>query len=343
MGSPKVAFTFDDIAIMPAVYSKVKSRHDVDTTGMLHDIELPLPLLSASMAAFDVLDGGIYLDFAKHMYHAGGMHVFSRRNSFYERVEVASELYDEGIEYGIAVSLFEFISYRNILENLHCFISIDIANGAILPDFHDWSGKYPLIVGNFGNPKAPMLRLREDDSKDTYTIYKLGVGSGSACTTRQVTGVGTPQAWLISEARKYDVSAAIISDGGVNTPGDFCKALALGADAVMCGSTLAAARETPNEPVKIGDRWYKPYSGEASSEAKGGSSFIEGVSGFVQYEDKSVYDLLDEFSDGLKSSMTYVGVDNLIDFPDAAEIVMVSPTAVKENGVRVYHDERNYR
>lgn len=334
--SKELAFTFDDISILPTDTSTIMSRQDVDTSTMLHDIEIPMPLISASMSVFDVKDGAIYLDFARHMYHAGGLHIFSRRSSLYERTEVANELNEEGVEYGISVSLAEFLSMRHILEDLHCFVSIDIANGAILPDVSDWKGKYPLIVGNFGSPAA----IKKSGG---YVIQKYGLGNGSACSTRLVTGVGVPQAWLLNEIEEHKGllvnSSPIISDGGINTVGDFCKALALGADAVMVGGLLAGAEETPGEPVKHGNRWYKPYHGEASYEAKKTKSFIEGVSGWVPYDGKSIYDLVDEFSDGLRSCMSYVGVEDLIELQRDVAFVRVSPAARKENGIRVFQSE----
>lgn len=335
--TPELTYTFDDIAILPSVRSSVATRRGVDISTLLLDVELPLPVLSASMSVFDLdKTGRIYLDFARHMYHAGGLHIFSRRSSFVDRTEVTSELNEEGVEYGIAVSMQEFAIYRSMLEKLHCFVSVDIANGAILPDVGHWDGLYPLIIGNFGHPRASAER-----SNDKNVIHKYGIGGGAACTTRLVTGAGVPQAWLVANASEENTTVCKISDGGVKSVGDICKALALGADAVMCGAMLAGARETPGAPVKLDGKWYKPYNGEAAASAKTEGDYIEGLDGYVPYEDKSIYDLLDSIGDGLRSSMSYVGAVDLLSYRRLATFVRVTPSAKLENGGRIYAAGQN--
>jgi len=313
-------FTFDNILIKPKSKSRVKSRAMVDTTTAFYDIELPMPVLSASMSLFDTSDtdsNDIFWGFAEAMYAAGGLHVLSRGSTLHERLAASQVLPDSGIEFGIAVSYQEFQVHQATLEDTEAFISIDIANGSIIEDI-DWQGKYPLILGNFGNPGV----LQRRDLKGEL-IYKFGIGSGSGCTTRLVTGVGAPQGWLIQEATRWH-DKPIISDGGVKNVGDFVKAVALGADAVMLGRLFAGAKETPWEPVKIQGRWYKPYRGMASAEEKKINSYVEGVSGYVPYEDKSVKDIMQELSDGLRSAMAYVDALDLPEFQSQVEFFRVS-------------------
>lgn len=326
----EVTFTFDDLLILPAATSEITSRRSVDTSTFLFDVELPFPLISASMSVFDMTpEGEISVNFAREIYKAGGLHIFSRRTPLDARLSAATELSDEGVEVGIAVSLFEFTLYRAVLEDSNFFISIDIANGAIIPEINDWSGHYPLIVGNFGNADAVYRN-------ELNVIQKYGIGGGSACSTRLVTGVGAPQAWLIKKVSDTLTNRYFIADGGVKTVGDFSKAVALGADAVMVGSLLAGASETPRDPVKIDGKWYKPYHGEASAAAKDTNRFIEGVEGFVLYEGKSIHDIVNEFSDGLRSAMSYVGARDLLEFRYDSRAVRVSPATVYENGTRIY-------
>lgn len=329
--SNEVAFTFDDILILPTERSPITSRRSVDTSTILYDLELPMPIISASMSAFDVDPvGEISLEFAREMYKAGGLHIFSRRTPLDERMSAAKDLNDEGVEVGVAVSLSEFTLYRGMLEDSNMLISVDIANGAIIPEVPDWSGHYPLILGNFGTPDAVARN-------DGNVVWKMGVGSGSGCSTRGVTGVGAPQAWLIDRTyTRLESGSYFISDGGIKSVGDFSKAMALGADAVMIGGMLASARETPKPPVKIGDRWYKPFHGEASLAAKPEGRFIEGVAGFVPYEDKSIHDIINEFSDGLRSAMSYVGAYDLIEFRYDSRAVRVTPSVRLENDTRLY-------
>lgn len=324
-------FTFEDILLKPKASSRVKSRSQTDISTSFYGIHLNLPIISASMSLFDTPRPGSHAAtwaFAKTLSDLGGMHIFSRGIEYYERFRAASTLGEAGSLVGIAVSWDEFQRRRSDLEDIPAFVSIDIANGSIIQDV-DWEGLYPLIVGNFGNPGVV---LRDDFLGDI--IFKLGIGSGAGCTTRVVTGVGAPQGWLINETAKIS-QRPLISDGGVSEIADFVKALALGADAVMLGRLLAGAYETPWEPVKINNKWYKPYRGMASAEEKGHTSHVEGVSGYVPYEEKMLEDILQELVDGLRSAMAYNDSFTLTEFMAKAEFLHTHSR--KENGTRLYH------
>jgi len=316
-------FTFDNILIEPKSKSRVKSRAMAKTTTSLYGIELPMPVISASMSLFDTFHNDISTTFAQVMYTAGGLHIFSRGSPLKDRLDIAKTISGTGIEFGIAVSYQELLDNQTSLEDLDSFISIDIANGAILDEII-WQGRYPLILGNFGNPGAVQ---RTDFHGDI--IYKLGIGSGAGCTTRIVTGVGAPQGWLVREAASRS-ARPIISDGGIKNPGDFVKALALGANAVMMGHMFASAVETPWLPVKLEDgKWYKPYRGMSSSEEKKSVSHVEGVSGYIPYYGKTVKDIMQELSDGLRSAMSYVDSFNLAEFRKNVEFLIIPPNDIE--------------
>lgn len=329
-------FTFDDILIEPHASSTIKSRDDVDTsTPLSNGVELDLPVISASMSAFDTLQPdsrSIYYQFADVIADEGGMHIFSRATLFESRLRAATAIALSGNPVGIAVSLQEFSAYRKALESLpnNVVVSIDIANGAIIDEI-TWTGDNLLVIGNFGNKKA----MKRNDSGNV--IHKYGLGAGAACTTRMTTGVGAPQAWLIDQIRKeYQIpNYRFISDGGIDGVSDFVKALALGADFVMMGKLLAATRESPWSPVKIDDKWYKPYRGMASAEEKGRYSHIEGVSGHILYEDKSVSDVMRELRDGLTSAMSYTNSEHLVDFHYNSSFLKVSNASRFESDHRL--------
>lgn len=329
-------FSFDDILILPNFKSEVSSRSLVNIESQLYDFTLPVPVMSASMSAFDTISPesrDISWQFAASLSDAGGMHIFSRSTLFEDRYDAAKTLGSNGKNVGIAVSLDEFYTFRKQLEDISAFVSIDIANGAIIKDI-DWQGKYPLIIGNYGNPRV----LGRADLRGNL-IYKFGIGGGSSCSTRLETGVGAPQGWLIHHASKKsdrysDGHKPIISDGGVKNTADFVKAVALGAEAVMMGYVFAGANETPWEPVKINGKWYKPYRGMASSQEKQTSSHVEGVSGYVPYEEKSVHAIVWELRDGLTSAMSYSNAFTLNEFVENVEFVL-SPSSQNENQTRL--------
>lgn len=334
-------YTFDDILIKPKAFSTVTSRSLVNTETSLYSyIKLKMPVMSASMSLFDTKEGSreIIYSFAVAMHEAGGMHVFSRATSFFHRLKAVKSLAALGVQCGIAVSLTEFDAYPDHLLSLpeNVVVSIDIANGAIIRDIN-WGEGYTdeplptLVIGNFGNPGAVLRR-----DLLGQIAFKVGIGSGTGCTTRVTTGVGAPQAWIIAETSRLS-RKPIISDGGVKSVADFVKAVALGANLVMMGKLFAASREAPWKAVKAENgKWYKPYRGMASSEEKGVQSYIEGASGYIPYEDKSVADIMSELKDGLTSAMSYSDSRDLEEFWQKKEFLKVTPHTVVENGARLY-------
>ena len=180
---------------------------------------------------------------------------------------------------------------------------------------------------------------------------KVGVGSGSICTTRLVTGSGYPQLSALMEcapmAEKMGVT--IVSDGGSRTSGDLTKALAAGAHTVMLGSLLAGTNEAPGASVVRDGRRYKVVRGMASLTAnvdrlevdKGEAAdqdwervVPEGVEAVVPHRGP-VADILRMLLGGLCSGLTYSGAANLAELRERAEFVRITGAGVKESG---HHD-----
>jgi len=326
----KQSFTFGDILIQPSTFSRVKSRSYVDTSRKIGNITLKIPVISASMSLFDTVspyDSTSYRDFARSIAKAGGIHIFSRALSFSDRIFSVYSLLSDGLHSGLAVSLEEFFSNKETLEKIDCLVSVDIANGAIIPELA-WFGVNPLILGNFANPEITMTNRFKGD-----VVIKLGVGNGAACSTRIATGIGFPQAGLIYEASRNS-NYKIISDGGISSVSDFTKALALGADFVMTGRLFGHVKETPWEVLEMSGKKYKPYRGMASLEEKKSKKFVEGASGYIEYMDKTVQEVMYDLSDGLKSAMSYCDALTLDEFSKNASFVM-SPSHREESSVRL--------
>lgn len=216
--------------------------------------------------------------------------------------------------------------------------------------------KIDIIAGNIATSEAA-LALVEAGADG----IKVGIGPGSICTTRIVSGVGIPQMSAIEECtevgRKYGVP--VIADGGIKYSGDFAKALAAGAQSVMVGSLLAGTDESPGEFITYQGRQYKTYRGMGSIGAmtKGSSDRYfqegtaadklvpEGIEGRVPHAG-SIRDVIFQMVGGLRSSMGYVGARDIIDYQEKAEFVEITSAGLKESHVHdviITHEAPNYR
>ncbi|AZI43645.1 IMP dehydrogenase [Deinococcus psychrotolerans] len=188
---------------------------------------------------------------------------------------------------------------------------------------------------------------------------KAGIGPGSICTTRIVTGVGVPQITAIFEAAEAAREAGIpvIADGGIKQTGDAAKAIAAGASAVMMGSMLAGTDEAPGEVVLRDGRRYKSYRGMGSLGAmdqgssdryfqeKGSKKFVpEGIEGIVAYRG-TAGEVVYQFVGGLRSSMGYCGAPDLESLRRDAQFVRISSASLIEShphGVTITQEAPNY-
>jgi IMP dehydrogenase len=199
-----------------------------------------------------------------------------------------------------------------------------------------------VIAGNVATAAAV-----EDLIKAGADGVKVGIGPGSICTTRVVTGVGVPQVTAIMDcgamAAKYDVP--IIADGGIKQTGDVAKALAAGADTVMLGSMFAGLEESPGEKVLYEGRRYKMYRGMGSISAmKEGSKdryfqdveddikklVPEGIEGMVPYRGK-LEEIVYQLIGGLRAAMGYCGVRSIADLRSHTEFIQITAAGLKES------------
>lgn len=188
---------------------------------------------------------------------------------------------------------------------------------------------------------------------------KVGVGPGSICTTRVVTGVGMPQLSAILEVAEVTAAADVplIADGGIKQTGDVPKALAAGAACVMVGSMLAGTSEAPGEDILQGGRRYKAYRGMGSmGSMQGGGAdryfqedakklVPEGIEGMVPYKGP-VSEVMFQMIGGLRSAMGYCGAGNLGALTRDARFVTVTQASLVEahpHDVSVTEDAPNYQ
>ncbi|MEK6941784.1 MAG: IMP dehydrogenase, partial [archaeon] len=189
---------------------------------------------------------------------------------------------------------------------------------------------------------------------------KVGVGGGSICTTRIVTGIGVPQITAIIEAsricRKKDIP--LIADGGINYSGDITKALAAGASTVMVGSIFAGCEETPGKVIYLNNRKFKQYRGMGSTGAmqkgsadryfQGGveeeKKFVpEGIEGIVPYKG-TIEEVFYQLTGGLRSGMGLTGSKTIKDLWKAKILVITqaSLTESHPHGVTITEEAPNY-
>ena len=213
-----------------------------------------------------------------------------------------------------------------------------------------------LIVGNVASANAVESLI--DCGADAV---KVGIGSGSSCTTRIVAGVGVPQ--LSSLINAYEVASKknipIISDGGMRYSGDIAKSLAAGANAVMLGSIFAGTDESPGEIILWEGRSYKSYRGMGSISAmKSGSSdryfqkgtknkklVPEGIEGMVPVKGP-LSELIHQLLGGIRSSMGYCGSKTIKDFVDKVEFIKITSSGIVEShphDIDVTKEAPNYR
>jgi IMP dehydrogenase len=194
---------------------------------------------------------------------------------------------------------------------------------------------------------------------------KIGIGPGSICTTRIVTGVGVPQIFAIEQVGKalQGTGVPLIADGGVRYSGDLAKAIAAGADSVMMGGAFAGTEEAPGETILYQGRTYKSYRGMGSIGAmqqgsadryfqeNGGNNpattklVPEGVEGQVPYKG-SVVTVIFQMAGGLRASMHYCGCASIEEMHAKAEFVEISSAGMREShvhDVQITKEAPNYR
>ncbi len=180
-----------------------------------------------------------------------------------------------------------------------------------------------VVVGNLGTYEGAVDVLT---TVEPVGGLRVGIASGSICTTGVVTGVAAPTLWAVAQvadaAWDYGLrDIPIIADGGIREPGDAVKAFALGAWAVMMGRFFAQSDESPSPIIRIGDRKYKYYRGMASEGARARRFAVdrygpkvknveEGVEGLVPYRGP-LADLVREFIGGIQASLGYIGARNI--------------------------------
>ena len=244
-------------------------------------------------------------------------------------------------------------------------VVVDTAHGhsqGVIDQVKAIKSKYPLISIVGGNIATA------DAAKDLVSAgadaVKVGIGPGSICTTRIVTGVGVPQITAVANVvdAVKDTDVCVISDGGIRYSGDIAKVIAAGAHVVMVGSLLAGSEEAPGEVELYQGRSYKAYRGMGSlaamshSQGSGDRYFQdletgteklvpEGIEGRVPYKGP-MSAIVHQLMGGLRSSMGYTGCGNITEMRNKTQFVKITSSGISESHVHdvsITKEAPNYR
>ena len=327
------SMSFDDVLLIPQ-YSDIDSRKSLSTSNQLDDkITLGLPIISSPMDTVTEVDMAFAMD--TH----GGLGIIHRYNTANDQARLVKKAKLKGVPVvGAAIGVTgDFLERAQALvEEGASVLCIDVAHGhhsmverAIQSLKSVFGGSLHIMAGNVATGEGA-----RDLANWGADSVRVGIGGGSICSTRLVSGHGVPTFQTIIDCVEYGCSVPIIADGGIKTSGDIVKALAAGADFVMLGSMLAGTTQSPGQVFDNGNKKYKVYRGMASSEAqvswRGKTSTPEGISTTIPYKG-DVNTILGDLRGGIQSGMSYSGVRTIRDLQAKAKFIRQTPAGQSES------------
>ena len=334
------ALCFDDILLVPQE-SDIQSRHAVDLSMRIgygkKEIVLELPVVAAPMDTVCDIDMCIAID------RAGGLGILHRYMPEETIIKKVKLLVHGKHKFGVSVSATN--GYMNLSQELYNegarIFLVDTANGhssyainAVKNLRSAFGDTIHIMAGNIATADG-FMRLAEAGADSV----RVGIGGGSACTTRIVSGHGIPTLASIIDVEELremnDTECSVVADGGIRNSGDMIKAFAAGADAVMVGSMLAGTDEAPGDIItdhngKEAKIFRGMASAQAQRESRGSVSVSEGVSTTVPYKG-SLNHILNQIKGGLGSGCSYSGVSELSSLSSVAEYVEVTTASLNES------------
>ena len=350
-----IRLTFDDVLLMPG--KSLPSRNTAEYGHFWPGLgDVLHPIIPANM---DTISG---INMCRAQLKSGGIAICHRFESVDGRIHLYRELRDEfnrGTDTGEIESQLELKGVNRL------FISVGVNENDYIQQMYDAGIRnfcIDIAHGHADTVRWTILKIKSYVGTNVIAgnvatiegfkflaetgadIIKVGIGPGSHCTTRIVTGCGVPQLSAIMDIARvrnqHYPSKIIIGDGGLKNSGDITKALAAGADLVMTGSLVAGTDEAPGDIISWKDKSkWKVYRGMASKDAQVGWKsdmdpeliVAEGESSLVPYRGpfaSRLYQLLG----GLSSGMSYVGAESIKELQEKAVFVRTTANAVYENG-----------
>ena len=318
------ALCFDDILLRPGL-SHVDSRTQVDLSMEHGKFNLAFPFISAPM---DTVTG---FDMALAMSEHGGIAVLPRfgvdQKHIFAQLRTGLNFTNFFYSVGSGSGIDDLTEIEYLKSQGHIYICVDVAHGGNHKTMRKVSvikDLFPEAVVMSGN--VATLEEYKTLSNAGADLIRVGIGGGSACTTRIQTGHGVPTLQSVIDIAQLRQAgdAAIIADGGIRNAGDAAKAFAAGADYCMIGGALAG---TSDAPKIVNNKGQQIFRGMASSNF---TTNVEGVEHVIDSkgETKAV---LHSLRTGLASACSYSGVERLSELSENAEYVAVTPQGVVEN------------
>jgi len=334
----KKGLSYDDVLLIPK-YSNIESRTEINLeVDMGKTLQMELPIFSSPMDTISEAAMAVAID------SAGGSAIVHRYNTIEEQTLIISQAANKlRHNIGAAVGIKgDYLERATAAFNAGAtFVCVDVAHGhhvlmkTALHRLRKMLGEdYHIMAGNVATLDG--INDLADWGADSV---RCNIGGGSICSTRIQTGHGVPGLQTIIDCAQTDRDVKIIADGGIKNSGDIVKALAAGADAVMCGSLFAGTKETPGEIVNDsrGHKW-KTYRGMASKEAqvdwRGQYSSFEGVSTRVPYRG-SVLDILDNLERGIRSGCSYSGARSIKELQARADLMIQTNAGQSESSTHI--------
>ncbi|MCX8179673.1 MAG: IMP dehydrogenase [Candidatus Aenigmarchaeota archaeon] len=349
------ALSFDDVLLVPKK-SFLSSRSEVElSTELTKNIKINTPLVSAAMDT--VTEDRMAISMSLY----GGLGVIHRFQPIESQVEQVKNVKDfefnktqfpnanldknNKLMVGAAIGVKNNFLERaaKLIEADADFIVIDVAHGhmqKVIDAIKEVKRNFDidLIVGNVATYEAA-----KDLAEVEADCIKIGIGPGSACTTRIVTGFGIPIFSSILDCAKikeeYDIT--LMADGGMRNSGDIVKALAAGASAIMSGFLFSGVDETPGSVIEIEGKKYKLYKGMFSLESNRKLAALEnrpfnediapeGVEGLVAYKG-SLSKVLFKLLNGIRNGLSYCGARNIKELQEKAEFITITVNGLRES------------
>jgi GMP reductase len=350
-----VKLDYSDVLMIPRE-SEINSRNEVEMKIQLFDQDDVVPIIAANM------DGVGTFEMAKSLAEYNMLTAITKHYSLTELFDFYTLEKNRDVApytiYSMGTSkddISKFVQLNNELERATgggldvygpVYVCVDVANGYTkqfsdqLIRFAEMYPQYVLIAGNVCTPERTEHLI--DCGVD---IVKIGIGPGSVCTTRKLTGIGYPQFSAVLECATaaHDAGGKIIADGGITCPGDAAKAFGAGADLIMLGGYLAGTDEGGGDDIRTGDYsvkelglykkgsvTHKKFYGMASKEAQhkhhGGVAEYrasEGKEVLVPYRGP-VKNIVKELLGGLRSACTYIGAESIEHMHSRAKFIRVN-------------------
>ena len=310
-------YSYDDVLIVPK-YNKIRSRKEVDfTTRVTRNYSINIPIIAANMDT--VCEAEMAITLGK----MGGLGVIHRFLTIEEQVAQVRKVKQYNLICAAAIGIKDYEERMPALAKAGVnIVVLDIAHG-----HSKYAGKtLEWIKTNFPQVDVMCGNIATKDAAEYFLskgadAVKVGIGPGSMCTTRIMSGAGVPQITAIMdvyEAIRGEIP--ICADGGIRYPGDIVKAIGAGADNVMLGFVLAGTAESPGKILKIKGKLMKEYRGMASYDAtikklqlngeKKEVISVEGEATKILFKGP-VEPIIKKYIGGLASGMTYIGANNM--------------------------------